>query len=52
VINADQVPDAVKALHAAFDLGADDVRREDPTGTDHRPTVEPGDDEESEQDAA
>ncbi len=39
VINADQVPDAVKALHEAFDLDADAVRREDPTGTDHRPTV-------------
>jgi aspartate kinase len=39
VINADQVPDAVKALHEAFGLGSDAVRREDPTGTDHRPTV-------------
>ena len=60
VINADQVPDAVQALHQAFELGSDAVRREDPTGTDHRPTVEPGgdepagepDDEEPGQDAA
>jgi hypothetical protein len=53
VINADQVPDAVKALHEAFDLDSDSVRREDPTGTEHRPTVEPGgDDGGSEQDAA
>jgi len=39
VIDADQVPKAVKALHEAFDLGADAVREEDPTGTEHRPTV-------------
>jgi aspartate kinase len=39
VIDADQVPDAVNALHEAFELGSDAVRREDPTGTDHRPTV-------------
>ncbi len=39
VIDADQVPDAVKALHEAFELDADAVRREDPTGTEHRPTV-------------
>ena len=39
VIAADQVPDAVKALHEAFELGADAVREEDPTGTEHRPTV-------------
>ena len=38
VISADQVPDAVRALHAAFDLGADAVKPEDPTGV-HRPTV-------------
>ncbi len=41
VINADQVPDAVKALHEAFELGSDAVRPEDPTGTEHRPTVDP-----------
>jgi aspartate kinase len=51
VIKADQVGEAVKALHKAFDLGADAVRREDPTGTEHRPTISPGD-EEDEQDAA
>jgi aspartate kinase len=49
VINADQVGDAVKALHEAFELGSDAVRREDPMGTEHRPRVEPG---EGEQDAA
>jgi aspartate kinase len=41
VIGADQVPDAVKALHEAFELGADAVRREDPTGEEHRPRVGP-----------
>jgi aspartate kinase len=39
VISADRVPDAVKALHQAFDLGADAVHTEDPMGTEHRPTV-------------
>ncbi len=39
VIGADRVPDAVKALHEAFDLGAEAVRAEDPTGSQHRPTV-------------
>jgi aspartate kinase len=39
VFSADRVPDAVKALHKAFDLGADAVRHEDPTGSEHRPTV-------------
>ncbi len=39
VIDAEQVPDAVKALHEAFELDSDAVRREDPTGTEHRPTV-------------
>jgi aspartate kinase len=29
VISADRVPDAVKALHEAFDLGRDAVRVED-----------------------
>ena len=38
VIDADQVPAAVKALHQAFELGEDAVRREEPTGTEHRPT--------------
>jgi aspartate kinase len=41
VIDAAQVPDAVKALHEAFDLGAEAVRREEPTGTEHRPRVAP-----------
>jgi len=39
VISADRVPDAVKALHQTFDLGADAVRPEEPAGTEHRPTV-------------
>jgi aspartate kinase len=41
VVAADRVPDAVRALHTAFDLGADAVRREEPTGTEHRPKVAP-----------
>ena len=32
VIAADQVPAAVKALHQAFELGEDAIRREEPTG--------------------
>ena len=39
VIDSGRVPDAVRALHQAFELGEEAVRREDPTGTDHRPTV-------------
>jgi aspartate kinase len=39
VIDADRVPDAVKGLHEAFELGSDAVRREEPTGEAHRPTV-------------
>ncbi len=39
VISADRGPVAVKALHRAFDLGADAVRPEDPMGAQHRPTV-------------
>jgi aspartate kinase len=39
VIRAEQVPQAVEALHDAFELGADAVRKEEPTGTEHRPTV-------------
>ena len=38
VIPADEVPHAVKALHAAFDLGEEAIVREDPTG-EHRPAV-------------
>jgi aspartate kinase len=39
VIAADQVPAAVKGLHEAFELGADAVRREEPTGAEHRPRI-------------
>jgi aspartate kinase len=39
VIASGRVPDAVRCLHEAFELGADAVREEDPTGTEHRPTV-------------
>ncbi len=42
VVGADRVADAVKALHEAFELDSDAVRREDPMGQQHRPTVEPG----------
>jgi aspartate kinase len=38
VISADQVADAVRAIHAAFELGDEAVREEDPSG-EHRPTV-------------
>ncbi len=41
VISADRVPDAVRALHDAFELGDDAVKPEDPTGAEHRPTVTP-----------
>jgi aspartate kinase len=41
VVAADRVPDAVEGLHKAFDLGADAIRREDPSGTEHRPKVAP-----------
>ena len=39
VISADRIPDAVRALHESFGLGADAVRREEPTGVHHRPRV-------------
>jgi aspartate kinase len=39
VISAGEVPAAVKALHQAFDLGEDAVRREEPAGAEHRPRV-------------
>ncbi len=39
VIKAGEVPAAVKALHQAFDLGEDAVRREEPAGAEHRPRV-------------
>ena len=38
VIAADRVPDAVRGLHQAFELGAEAVREEDPEG-EHRPRV-------------
>ena len=41
VIGADEVPAAVRALHQAFELGDDAVRREEPTGAEHRPAVRP-----------
>ena len=44
VIGADAVPGAVRALHEAFELGADAVREEDPAG-EHRPRVHPGEEE-------
>ncbi len=44
VIAADRVPEAVRAIHSAFDLGADAAREEDPSG-EHRPTVRPEDEE-------
>ena len=40
VIREEDVSNAVRELHTAFDLGADSVRREDVSG-DHRPIVEP-----------
>jgi aspartate kinase len=42
VIDADRVPNAVKALHEAFDLGAEEVREEEPMGAQHRPRVASG----------
>jgi aspartate kinase len=39
VIAADHVSGAVRALHQAFELGADAVRPEDPSGAEHRPTI-------------
>ncbi len=41
VIAADRIDDAVRALHQAFELGEDSVRREEPTGAEHRPRVTP-----------
>jgi aspartate kinase len=42
VVDADRIPDAVRTLHQAFELGADAVMEEDPSGT-HRPTIETAD---------
>jgi aspartate kinase len=39
VIGAEQVDEAVKVLHRAFELGEDAVHPEQPTGIHHRPTV-------------
>jgi aspartate kinase len=39
VISADEVPEAVRALHDAFELGANAVRPEDAAGAEHHPTV-------------
>src|SRR2546423_2031172 len=37
VVREDDVPTAVRELHAAFELGQDGIRQEDPRGDDHRP---------------
>ena len=39
VIASDLVAGAVRALHESFGLGAEAVKREDPTGVHHRPRV-------------
>ena len=41
VIDASEIPQAVRALHEAFELGTDAVLKEEPTGTEHRPRVAP-----------
>jgi aspartate kinase len=41
VIAADDVPQAVRSLHEAFELGADAVVEEEPAGAEHRPRVAP-----------
>jgi aspartate kinase len=40
VIRADQLPDAVRALHEAFELGTEDVKAEHPFGSGARPQAE------------
>ncbi len=40
VVREEDVRKAVEGLHAAFELGADAIRREDPRG-DHRPVIRP-----------
>ena len=37
VVRESDVVTAVKALHKAFELGADAIKPEDPQGPDHRP---------------
>jgi aspartate kinase len=41
VIDADRVPDAVRALHLEFELGDEAVKEEEPAGAEHRPRVAP-----------
>jgi aspartate kinase len=41
VIDAAEIPQAVRALHEAFELGTEAVLEEEPTGTEHRPRVAP-----------
>ncbi len=41
VIDAAKIPEAVRALHEAFELGTDAVLEEEPTGAEHRPRVAP-----------
>ncbi|MGI8462015.1 MAG: aspartate kinase [Solirubrobacterales bacterium] len=41
VIDAAEVPGAVRVLHAAFELGEGAIHPEDPAGPQHRPTVTP-----------
>jgi aspartate kinase len=42
VVREEDVERSVKDLHAAFELGPDAIRREDPRG-DHRPVIRPAD---------
>ena len=37
VVRGSDVPEAVRRLHAAFELGEDAIREEDPRGAEHRP---------------
>jgi len=39
VISSDRVADAVRALHQSFELGAEAIQREEPTGVHHRARV-------------
>jgi aspartate kinase len=39
VVSSERVPEAVKALHSAFELGDEAIQKEEPTGEQHRPTV-------------
>ena len=41
MIDADKIPEAVRALHEAFELGTDAILEEEPTGAEHRPRVAP-----------